>query len=919
MSHCGFGSRWIVPAVIVAGLWAGVTKVGAGEDPRTAVKFVEDLRERALHELALEYIHQLRADPDLPTKIKDILDYEAARTLIDEAAKSNDLVLRQDLLKEARELLSAFVKAHPDLMQARDALVQTGKLLLERGHTAMLLSEDATDPIKKAAKVSEARAAFGEAREAYKTAIEPLKAAQKKFVGFIEKDDPRIAERDAVYASLLDAMLQQGVADYEMGETYPAGSPERIKSLKDANGQFESLYKNYREQWAGLTARMWQGKCYEEQNEIGSAIAVYKELMGHTDYRLRGLQRNVGYFYIVALGRRKQYALAADEARRWLDTYNRREERRSSEGLGVLIEYAKNLDAQVGGVTGKERERAIRLIIDSVSEIVRYSSPYKKDALGLLKKYKPTAALKAEELANLTFEDAMGKADEAIGAHEWERAIAFLKAAVRKADPVRNTEKANLARYHLAFCYYMNKQYYEADVLAEHLARRYPQGGSSAMATQIAMQALVDAYNSYTEFDRQSDLERFVALADYTAKTWPDREEGDEARINLSQVYLGRGEYDQAITCLTAVRRRSRQWIEAQNRLGAAHWAKSRDLERRRDSAGAQVETQQALDFLNVALKARRDAGTALGDPGFVRNIGDLATVLTETVKPDEALKVLDPVVKAQTVKSGPDYSRLLEAQLKAFITSGKVEPAIASMRALEDAGGATGRAQLYVKLGKLLEKELDDLHAKGKTADLARMNQAYKTFLTTLVETKTGQTFESLEWAGQALLTIDAYDDAEKLFRRILTEFSQNPQFLDQPNGRAQLMFVRLKLASALRGQKKFDEAGSLIEELMAQKTPYLKILYENGLLLEAEAEAGRKSWTAALRQWEDLTKKLERSRPRPELYYDAWYHVAWVLFKEQNTTKARQALMGVMRLSPNVGGPEMKAKYQGLLARLK
>jgi tetratricopeptide (TPR) repeat protein len=919
MSHRGFGSRWVVLAAVFAGLAAGFTGVEAGEDARTAVRFIEDLRDHGLHELARDYIHQLGEDASLPAKVKEILAYEEARTLIDEAAKSNDLVLREDLLKEARDMLGAFVKAHPDLVQTRDAMVQTGKLLLERGHTAMLLSEDAADPAKKAAKVAEARAAFGEARDAYKTAIEPLKAAHKKFAGFLEKDDPRLAERDAVYALMLDAMLQQGVADYEMGETFPPGSPERIKALKDAIEQFDVLYKNHREQWGGLTARMWQGKCYEEQNEIGSAIAIYKELMGHTDPKLRQLQRNVGYFYIVALSRRQQHALAADEASRWLATYNRREERRSSEGLGVLIEYAKDLDAQVGGVSGKEREKAVKLIIDSVSEVVRYSSPYKKDALALLKKYKPTAALKAEELANLNYEDAMGKAEEAIGSHEWERAIAFLKAAIRKAALARNTDNLNLARYHLAFCYFMNKQYYEADVLAEHLARRYPQGGVSAKATQIAMQALVDAYNNYAEFDRQSDLERFLDLAHYTAKTWPDKEEGDEARINLSQVYIGRGEYDQAIAYLTAVRRRSRQWIDAQNRLGAAHWAKSRDLDRRGNSAGAETETRQALDLLNVALAARREAGAGPSDPGFVNNVGDLATILSETGKPDEALKVLDPVVKAQTVKSGPGYSRLLEAQLKALITSGKVEPAIASMKALEQAGGAAGRAQLYLKLGKLLKKELEALQAKGKTADVKRMNLAYKTFLTTLVDTKTGQTFESLIWAGDALLTIEAYEDAEKVYQRVLTEFGQNSQFLDDPNGRAQLKFVRARLASALRGQKKYDEAGSLLEELMAQKPAPIKILFENGLLLEAEAEAGRKSWAAALRQWEDLTKMLERARPRPEVYYDAWYHVAWAFFQQKSTTKARQALLGVMRLSPNVGGPEMKAKYQGLLARLK
>ena len=109
------------------------------------------------------------------------------------------------------------------------------------------------------------------------------------------------------------------------------------------------------------------------------------------------------------------------------------------------------------------------------------------------------------------------------------------------------------------------------------------------------------------------------------------------------------------------------------------------------------------------------------------------------------------------------------------------------------------------------------------------------------------------------------------------------------------------------------------MLEELLEQKPPYLESLIEKGMLLEAEAEARKGTWAAAIKHWEDLTRRMERSRPRPVAYYDAWYHVAWGLCKQKNPAKARQALLGVMRLSPNVGGPEMKAKYQGLIARLK
>ena len=911
--------RWIVLVGLALGLSGGGVWADGGEDPRTALRFLKELRDRSLHDLALDYIKLLRSDAHLPAEVKDLLDYEEGRTLINEAARSGDLVRREELLRDAAAKLEEFVKAHPKLMQAREAQVHMGKLLLERGHTAMLLSEDIADAAKKAAKVGEARAAFNQASEAYAKTIEPLKAAYGKLAGFREKDDPKLAERDALYTTLLDAMLQQGVANYELAETFPAGSPERDKSLKDALTQFDTVHKSHREQWAGLTARMWQGKVFEEQGEIGPAIAIYKELMGHTDPRLRELQSHVGYFYIVALGKRKQYPLAADEAARWLSYYNRKEDRSTSQGLGVLTEYAKNLDAQMNDIPENERPKAIKLIVDSASQVVRFASAYKTDALNLLRKYKPTAALKAEDIARITYEDAVNQGSEAVGSQDWQKAIALFKAAIRKADPARNAEKANFARYNLAFCYYMNKQFYEANVLAEHLARRYPQGGLSAKATDIAMQALADAYNTYTEIDRISDLDRLVNLAIYTTETWPDTDQGDSARMNLSQIYLGMGRFDDALKALSSVRTRSPQWIPAQNRLGLVHWRKSRFLENRGDSAGAQAAAQKALDSLNVALKARRDAGTSPTDSGFIGNIGDVATVLTEIGKPAEALALLDPVIKAQSAKTGPGYAMLLEAQLKAFIVTGKVDPAIAAIKELDQAGGSAGRAQLYFNLGKLLEKELETLRAKKNTKALASLTQSYKAILNTVVESKTGQTYESLDWAGSSLFALDAYQDAEKVFRRMLNDYSQDAKFLQQSSAKAKMTLIRIKLASALRGQRKFDEANSLLDEALSQKPPYLDALLEKGMLLEAEAEAGQGTWAAAIKYWEELTRRTERFRPRPPAYYDAWYHVAWGFFKQKNPVKARQALMGVMRLSPNVGGPEMKAKYQGLLARLK
>jgi tetratricopeptide (TPR) repeat protein len=896
----------------------------AGEDSRIALRFLQELRDHGLHDEALHYIDQLRADPGLPANVKMVLDYQEGRTQIDEASKTGDLVRRRELLEEARTKLDGFVKAQPNHPLAREALVQMARLLVERGHLALLMAEEAPDEAQKSARRTEARSSFTQARDAFAHAAEQLNHLYKGFSGFIPKGDPRLDERTKVYGALLDALLQHGVAQYELAETYPAGSPERTSHLNEALKQFDELYKEYRTQMAGLAAQMWQAKCYEEQGKIGEAIGLYKALLDQTDPRLRSLQRIVGYFHIVALSKRKSYAIAADEAARWLEKYNRRDERLSQEGLGVLLEMAKNIDAQMAEISDKsDRQQAVKKIIDAVSQVVRYTSPYKNEALTLLKKYRPSVATKAGELSRLSFDDAVTQADEAIASRDWERAIALLRGAIRKADVRRDIARINQARYNLAFCYYMNKQYYESNVLAEHLARRYPQAELSPKATEIGMQALAEAYNSYAEFDRATDLERLIDLARYTASTWPEREQGDDAHLNLGQIYQGRGQYDQAIAEFSAVRARSPKKLEAQTRLGAAHWAKSRLLERRGDKNQATTESQAAIDILGKTLKARQDAGAAPTDPGFVGNAADLAVAQTETGKPADALTLLQPIISAQTIKTGASFARLMEANLLAQINSGKVEPAIATMKALEQAGSSASRAQLYFKLGKLLEKEMDRLKATKNTVALKTMQGAYRSFLTALTDSKAGQNYESLEWAGESLLTLDAGAEAEKVLKRVLEESINNPEFLKQPNAHERILRTKLKIAAALRSQgrddkKKLDEAVSVVDELLSQYKRYIEPRIEKGMLLEAQAEAGQGEWSEAIRHWEDLAQKLSRP-PRPTAYFDAWYHAAYCLHKSKQTAKARQILNGIMRLNPAVGGPEMKTRYQQLLAKMK
>ena len=902
-------------------------RADSDEDPRIAAQFLQGLRDRGYYDLATEYLEAVRKQPDAPLVIKETAEYEFGRLLLDEAAKSGDLIRRKDLLDQARAKLDGFTKANPNHPKAPEALVELARLLVERGHLAMLLADETEVQAEKDGKLAEARTSFDQARTAYTSAEARLKTDFAKFPAFIA-DDPahrdEKAEKERTHTALMQAQLQKAVVDYEQGESFKIGSPERTELMGDALAQFEAIYKSYRTQMAGLTARMWQGKCYEERGEYGPAMGIYNELMQHEDPRLRPLQRYVGYFRIIVLAKRKEYALAADEAVRWLQANNSPDALRSKEGLGVQLELAKNILAQLPSVEDESaKSAAIKKATDTLTQVVRYTSPYKPEAIELLKKYKPRAAANATDIVKLNYEEALSTGEQAIASQEWDRGIALMKQAIKRAEQLKDTDKVNYARYNLAFCYYMTKQYYEALVICDHMARRYPRGGLSPKAAEMGMAALAEAYSDpRTPIDRTSDISNLIDLARYIAENYADLDQGDTAKLTLGQVYHGTGRYEEAIAAFDSVRPKSAKSVEAQTRVGGSHWQQSFRLRDKSDTAGADAEVNKAVASLQSALKARQESGTPLTDQALIANACDLADIDLETNKAAEALALLDPIVKEQKAPYPAVFPRLMSTELRAHIGTNQVDLAIADMGVLEKAGGTgSGLTQLYYNLGKLLEKEMETLQQKGDNAGLFRTQAAYQKFLTALVASKSGQTYESLTWAGQNMLKLSKPQEARGVFQQVLKTYGEDPKFLEQPGSSARLMLARLRLATALRTEGNFVEARALIDELGKEYPKAIEVLMEKGMVMEAEAEATKapKDFSAAFRQWQTIALRLAAARPKPVEYYEAWYHAAFALNREGKTKEAKQTLGGVMRLSPTLGSPEMKQKYQALLEQIK
>ena len=134
------------------------------------------------------------------------------------------------------------------------------------------------------------------------------------------------------------------------------------------------------------------------------------------------------------MGKRKEYALAADEAGRWLQRH-RPQRPALHEGLGVQLELAKNIIAQLPEAE-PEREEAAPSSAPPTSSprSSAYSSPFKSEAIALLQKYKPRSRpLNADDDRQPQVRRRRSPRPTGDLDREYEMAIAILRVAIKQA------------------------------------------------------------------------------------------------------------------------------------------------------------------------------------------------------------------------------------------------------------------------------------------------------------------------------------------------------------------------------------------------------------------------------------------------------------------------------------------------------
>jgi hypothetical protein len=475
---------------------------------------------------------------------------------------------------------------------------------------------------------------------------------------------------------------------------------------------------------------------------------------------------------------------------------------------------------------------------------------------------------------------------------------------------------------------------------------------------------------------------QLARLAEQIARTWPQSPAAAAGARLLVRLALDEGRIDDARDRVERLPEQSRGaaelslgaalWLQALQASDAAESGPPPDLRReagemlragygrlRQASTPPSPALVVSLLYLAQFLLGEGESGAAvevLDDPAY----GPLALAEADS-----------PLIRS------PEAAReIRKTALRALLTASppQTERAAQCLEALEAAAreGSAGQTaadlqRVYVTLGRQLQQQVRDLTAAGR-ADAARQHAAaLETIVERVAAGLDAPDWTLHNWIAQTRLELGAQLDPEAArpyveqarddYQEILRIAAEQPRFAPQPDA---LLAVRKRLADCLR---ELGEPQRAVEQ-------YVEILRRKPSALELQQAAAE-----ALREWGVATKNLERieqsirgAYPQPDgkhlvwgwlqmtriadaarrraetgtaaesprqaaryrdLFFAGSYEVARARRlaadaappqdRGRQLAAARQSILSMQQLYPDLGGPPWQQKFHDLLADIE
>ncbi|MBA4031436.1 MAG: hypothetical protein C0478_11195, partial [Planctomyces sp.] len=672
-----------------------------------------------------------------------------------------------------------------------------------------------------------ARKSASEARAILATAEKQYEEALKAFAAHIDKaaDPEKFAARAETENQLISVQLDLARSSYEEAQALPQDSAEKRQMLQSAAEAYEKLHQKYRTNVAGLVARMWQGKCFEEQGDLPKALGVYKEILDQPDNSpsMSSLKDQARQFQLICLNRKSppDYTAVTQEGEDWVKAH--RALLRSRVGLGIRLELAKAYEGlgDDRNLIKPEQLKYWRLGATHARDVAQFGE-FSREGTEILRRLEKK--ISGDEKAPDTFEPALFAAqakmqerqdkqklfEEAVAAKKPAAELAklrqelslldqeamrsfelTLKLATRQDDPA----KVNKARYLYGLAAYLTGRSYEASVICEQASLLAKSDEDQQLAMDASYLSLMSLVQGYQESKaegaiRDSELDAVVNAANRMLKRFPDTEKANDVRMQMGSLFKSQKKFTDASAWYSQIPETGGKYAEAQMAAGQSYWnaylaAPSMAEDQRPDPAtlAQWKQTAQKKLEMGIAKISENLPPEGASPPELIAGKWSLAQILVgqgqdqqavklltaEPHSPRKAIDVPDEKKRPATgIKNRAFASETLKLLVRAYIGAGQTKEANQTMKDLEKvASGQAGAdvTQLYIGISKLLKEELDRFKETGETERYNQLRTAFEEFMGDLSTRSEGQTWASLSWIGEtyAALGEASAGDTEK------------------------------------------------------------------------------------------------------------------------------------------------------------
>jgi len=780
-------------------------------------QFLSALRGQAYHDEALLYIETLRAKPSLAEDVRRRLGYEEAATLLATiSSPATGPKARATGLERARELLEKFCAESPDDPLVGSAKNQLATILVERGRTELTAGGDAA--------VKQARKLFDQAGKQFAEADKRLSAELAKMPKLLAADDTAGRDRKQQLSSAVaEARLMGASVDYDLARTYEPKSKEAKKHYEAAAKKYGELYQAYRTRSAGLLARLWEGRCYQELGQATQALGCYGELMNlpiapeTQELRSKSTRQAMECWLLPEV---KKYEAAIQRGERFEKESGKTAPEADLLAIRYLTAVAYQEQAQTLAPQDPNRKRLTGAARDYAGPVAERPGEFQKPAKLLLvalagerktsaqdppqKKVKnfadavEQARTALEAMQQATNEEAAARAKNDAAAAEQahqqqiaaaEKAQGLLQQALSLRTKDTPADALQMARYLLCYVSFELGNYYEAAVLGEYLADHAPDTVPGRHGAKIAMAAWVNLYEQSKDKDRSFEVAQIMRMAELTFKRWPNEQEAEDAALTLVNFAAMSGEFQRALEYLNKIPADSPRRGQAELRAGQALWASYlRDLrlpDDQRMSAEKRAELlKQAEDLLVSGVK--RVEGSPQVSTTLASAVFSLAQIAMERDDPKKAIEWLEnskygPLTLTRAGSAVASVNNFgietYKLALRAYIgvTPQQLEKAEKVMGELEklvqssgNAAAAQNLTAIYVSLGRQLEEHLKELRKAGKSKESDAVSKAFEVFLDRVMQRNAGGSLSSLNWVAETFAALGAgYADENRLSPR--------------------------------------------------------------------------------------------------------------------------------------------------------